>query len=163
MSELGRTLIGDTRKRLVDAYPAQVQAALETLSDDQVWWRPNSTTNSVGTLVLHLVGSTHHFLGRGVGGRDYVRDRPGEFAERLPREELERRLAEVVAESGRVLDALEPGDLLQTSDRAGEAHTLAALLLRVAHHWSVHTGQILSTAKALREGALEDIWTRTMR
>ena len=163
MSELGQTLIEDTRKRLVDAYPAQVRAALETLSDDQVWWRPNPAANSVGTLILHLVGSTHHFLGRGVGDSEYTRDRPAEFVEHVSRDELERRLAEVVAETGRVLDGLDPGALLQTSDRVGETHTTAALLLRVAHHWSVHSGQILSATKALREGTLDDVWIRTMR
>jgi uncharacterized damage-inducible protein DinB len=163
MNELGPTLIEDTRKRLVDAYPAQVRAALATLSDEQIWWRPSPATNSVGTLVLHLVGSTHHFLGRGVGGSGYARDRPAEFVERVSREELERRFAEVVAETGRVLDGLDPGQLLQVSDRVGETHTVAALLLRVAHHWSVHSGQILSATKALREGTLDDIWIRTMR
>jgi hypothetical protein len=33
----------------------------------------------------------------------------------------------------------------------------------VAHHWSVHTGQILHAAKALREGALDEVWVRTMK
>jgi len=163
MGELGRILIDDTRKRLVEAYPAQVRGALETLSEDELWARPNASSNSVGNLVLHLAGSTHHFLGRGVGGTDYVRERPAEFAERVPREELERRLDVVVAETGRVLDTLEPAGLLQTSDRVGETHTFAALLLRIAHHWSVHTGQILFAAKALHEAALDDIWIRTMR
>jgi uncharacterized damage-inducible protein DinB len=163
VSELGRALIGDTRKRMVEAYPAQLRAALESLTDDEIWWRPNAAANSVGTLVLHLVGSTRHFLGRGVGGRDYERDRPAEFQERVSREELERRLEEVVLDTGRILDELDAGQLLQTSDRVGDGHTVAALLLRVAHHWSVHTGQIVAAAKALHEGRLDEIWMRTMR
>jgi uncharacterized damage-inducible protein DinB len=165
MSELGKTLVGDVRKRLVGAYPAQVRAALETLSDEQLWWRPNPGANSVGNLVLHLAGSTRHFLGRGVGGGDYVRDRAAEFSTSglRSREELERVLEETVEETRRVLDALDPGDLLEVSERTGEPHTLVALLLRVAHHWSVHTGQILYAAKTLREGALDEVWARTMQ
>jgi uncharacterized damage-inducible protein DinB len=165
MSELGKTLVEDVRKRLVEAYPAQVRAALEALSDEQLWWRPNPGANSVGNLVLHLVGSTRHFLGRGVGGTDYVRDRPSEFAESglRSREELEQVLEETVEETGRVLDALDPEGLLEVSERTGEPHTILGLLLRVSHHWSVHTGQILHPAKALREGALDEVWVRTMK
>ena len=156
MSELGRALVEDARKRLVEAYPAQVKEALLALDDEQLWWRPNPAANSIGNLVLHLVGSTRHFLGRGVGDSDYVRDRASEFAERgpVPREALLRHLEETVEEASRVLGALDAERLLDVSERAGEPETLIALLLRVTHHWSTHTGQIVFAAKALREGAL---------
>jgi hypothetical protein len=100
-----------------------------------------------------------------VGGSDYKRDRPGEFAERGPiaREELRRTLEETVAEVERVLAGLAPGRLLELSDRAGEPQTVLALLLRTAHHWAVHTGQIVFAAKALKEGALDELWMKTMR
>jgi len=156
MSELGRVLIEDARKRLVEHYPAQIKEALLALDDDPLWWRPNPGANSIGNLVLHLVGSTRHFLGRGLGDSDYVRDRASEFSERgpVPREELLRHLEETVEEASRVLGALDAETLLDMSERAGEPQTLIALVLRVAHHWSIHTGQILFAAKALREGAL---------
>ena len=165
MNELGRVLIEDARKRMVEAYPAQVRAALGALGDEQLWWRPNPGANSVGNLVLHLVGSTRHFLGRGIGDSEYVRDRPAEFSEQgpRPRAELERLLEETIEETSRVLDALDPGGLLEVSDRTGESHTLVALLMRVAHHWSVHVGQVLYVAKALQEGAIDEVWARTMR
>lgn len=164
MDELGRALVEDARKRMVEAYPAQVREALEALSDEQLWRRPNPAANSVGNLVLHLIGSTRYFLGRGVGGSDYVRDRPREFSEQgpRPREDLLQALEETVAETRDVLEKLDPGELLQVSERAGEPHTLLALLLRVAHHWSVHSGQILYAAKALREGPFDEVWRRTM-
>jgi uncharacterized damage-inducible protein DinB len=164
MSELGRALIEDCRKKLVEAYPAQIREALAALDDDDVWSRPNAAANSVGNLVLHLVGSSRHFIGRGLGGSDYVRDRPAEFAERgpVPRPELERQLREAAAETARVLDRLDPGALLETCEVAGEPHTPLALVSRVAHHWAVHTGQIVYVAKARREGAIDEVWRRTM-
>lgn len=165
MEELARALIEDMGKRLAKGYPEQVRASLDALTDEQIWWRPNPTSNSVGNLVLHTCGSTRHFLGRGVGGSDYKRDRPGEFAEKgpIPREELRRTLDETVAEVGRVLAGLAPGRLLEVSDRAGEPQTVLALLLRTAHHWAVHTGQIVFAAKALKEGAFDELWRKTMR
>lgn len=165
MSELGRALIEDARKRLVEAYPAQVREAIGALDDDQLWWRPNPGANSIGNLVLHLVGSTRHFLGRGVGGSDYARDRASEFSEQgpMPRETLFQHLDEMVEETDSVLIALDAERLLDVTDRAGAPEAILALLLRVTHHWSVHSGQILFAAKALREGAAEGVWSRTMR
>lgn len=164
MDDFARAFLEDARKRLASGYPAQVRAALLTLTDEQLWWRANATSNSVGTLILHVCGSTRHFLGRGVGGSDYRRDRPQEFAEKgpLPRPELLRVLEETVSETGRVMEALEPGRLLEVSARAGEPQTLFALVQRTAHHWAVHTGQIVYATKALREGAFDELWMKTM-
>ena len=164
MDELGQSLIADMRHRLVKGFPDQVRTALSALSDDEIWARWNDRSNSMGNLVLHLCGSTRHFLGRGVGGSDYVRDRPAEFAEKGPisREELVRRLDDTVAEADHVLGVLSPSRLLEVSDRTGKPFTLAELLLRVSHHWAVHTGQIVFDVKARKPGAFEELWTKTM-
>ena len=81
----------------------------------------------------------------------------------MPRSELLRVLDETVAEAERMLGALEPARLLEVSDRAGEPQTLLALVLRTAHHWAVHTGQIVYAAKALQEGAFDELWMKMMR
>ena len=165
MSEIGRLVIEDARKRLLKAYPEQLRAALAALGEEQLWWRPNQASNSVGNLLLHVCGSTRHFLGRGVGGSDYLRDRPAEFAERgpRPRAELLRLLETTVAEAERVLSGLDPARLLEVSDRAGEPQTVLTLLLRTVHHWSAHVGQIVFVAKSLREGVFDELWMKTMR
>jgi len=165
MTDLARALIEDVRKRVVSGYPAQVRAALDSLTDEQIWWRANASSNSVGNLVLHVCGSTRHFLGRGVGGSDYRRDRPQEFAEKgpLPRAELLGVLEETVAEAERAIAGVDPARLLEVSTRAGDPQTLLALLLRTAHHWGVHTGQIVYAAKALKDGAFDELWQKTMR
>jgi uncharacterized damage-inducible protein DinB len=165
MDDLARAVIEESKDRLVRHYPAQVRAALDALSDEQLWWRPNDGANAVGNLVLHVCGSTRHFLGRAVGGTDYVRDRPAEFAEKgpLPRAELVAVLDETVAEAERVLGALSPDRLLETSTRGGDPQTVLALILRTTHHWAVHTGQIVYAAKAARERVFDELWMRTMK
>src|SRR5258706_14916420 len=103
MDDFARAFLEDARKRLAGGYPAQVRAALLALTDEQLWWRANSTSNSVGNLVLHLCGSTRHFLGRGAGGGDYLRDPPLELAGNgpLPRPELLRLFEESDASTER--------------------------------------------------------------
>ena len=164
MDELGQSLIADLRHRLVKGFPDQVRTALRALSDEEIWARHHDQSNSVGNLVLHLCGSTRHFLGRGVGGSEYLRDRPGEFAERgpLPREELMRQLDSTVAEVERVMDGLSPSRLLEKTDRTGKPATVVELLLRVSHHWAMHTGQIVFDVKARKPGAFDELWMKTM-
>ena len=164
MDDLGRLVIEEVRGRLVSGFPQQARACLDALSDEQIWWRPNPESNSVGNLVLHLCGSTRHFLGRAVGGTDYRRDRPAEFAEKGPirRERLRAILDETVAETDRVLASLAPGRLPEVTDRAGEPFTVLNLLLRTSHHWAAHVGQMVFAAKSLREGVFVELWRKTM-
>ena len=164
MDHLSQAVIEEVRDRLTRGFPQQVRACLDSLTDEQVWWRPNPGSNSVGNLVLHLCGSTRHFLGRAVGGTDYRRDRPAEFAEKgpIPRDRLRATLDETVAETERVLAALAPARLQEVTDRAGEPFTVLNLLLRTSHHWAVHVGQMVYAAKALREGVFDELWMKTM-
>jgi uncharacterized damage-inducible protein DinB len=164
VSDVGESLIKEARRRLVEHFPAQVRACLDALSDGDLWWRPNEESNSVGNLVLHVCGSSRHFLGRGLGNSAYRRDRPGEFAERgpIPRAELQRVLEETVEETARVLDGLAPERLRETTDRAGDVQTMQYLVSRTSHHWAVHTGQIVYITKLRQPGALKELWERTL-
>ena len=163
MSDVGRLLIEDTRRRL-QGLAEQVRTCVGALGDDELWARAHDQANSVGNLVLHVCGSTRHFLGRGVGRTGYERDRAAEFSERgpVPRADLLRVLEETLAEADRVLAAVLPERLLETSDLAGRVYTLAELILRTAHHWSLHTGQIVFDTKARKPAAFEELWMKTM-
>ena len=165
MSDIGASFVKEARGRLGQHFPDQIRACLEALTDEDLWWRPHEEANSVGNLVLHLCGSTRHFLGRGVGGSDYRRDRPAEFSERgpVPRAELRRLLDETVEEAVRVLDALAPERLRETTDRAGDVQTLQSLIARTTHHWALHTGQIVYATKLRQPGALDELWMKTLK
>jgi uncharacterized damage-inducible protein DinB len=164
VDDLAQAVIDEFRGRMTKGFPEQVRACLDALSEEQIWWRPNAGSNSVGNLVLHLCGSTRHFLGRAVGGTDYRRDRPAEFAEKgpIPRERLRALLDETVAETSSVLESLTPARLLEVTDRAGEPFTILNLLLRTSHHWAVHVGQMVYAAKALQDGVFDELWMKTM-
>ena len=134
---LGRYLIEDTRRRL-QGLAEQVRTCLAALSDSDIWDRAHEKANSVGNLVLHVCGSTRHFLGRGVGGSDYRRDRPAEFAEKGPvaRDELIRVLDDTLAESDRVLAGLTPDRLMEANDRTGRTRQRTFALRRAKSTWS---------------------------
>jgi len=163
---LGAVVIDEARRRLVHGFPGQVRECLARLDDGQLWWRPHADSNAVGNLVLHVCGSSRHFLGRVVGGTGYERDRKAEFAQRgpRPRVDLLRVLEETVAETDRVLGALDPARLLEVRDVPRDSpQSVLALVLRTSHHWAVHTGQIVYATKLLTEGGLDELWMKTMR
>lgn len=153
------------RTRITRVFPAQVRAAVESLTDEQIWWRPNEGSNSIGNLVLHLSGSLDHYLNRNLGNLDFTRDRAAEFAERraIPKAELLARFDEMVANAERTFDAL-------TAERLGEPSPEPSMytvafedVLNAAMHFSNHAGQIVWIAKLLREDAVDDVWIKTHR
>ncbi|HYC59937.1 MAG TPA: DinB family protein [Thermoanaerobaculia bacterium] len=153
------------RTRITRVYPAQIRAAIEPLSDEQLWWRPNEKSNSIANLILHLTGSLNHFLNRNLGGLAYERDRPAEFAERnaIPRSDLLARFDEMVRNAERTFDGLTPDSLDAPSPEPG-MHTLVVEdLINVATHMSTHMGQIIWIAKMLNEEALNEVWMKTHR
>jgi uncharacterized damage-inducible protein DinB len=148
--------------RIVRILPAQIKACVEELSEEQLWWRPNEQTNSVGNLVLHLSGSMRHYLSRGVGGIDYHRDRPAEFAERgpLPKAQLLSIFDETIDQAAQVFTSLDTSRFLEPTDEQNYVPTVFDLIFNIAIHLATHTGQIIYVTKMLKEGSLDELWIR---
>ena len=164
MPDAGQEILRIAHNRMVKEVPAVVRECLGRLTEAQVWWRPHADFNAVGNLVIHLCGATRHFLGKGVGGSDYVRDRDREFAERgpIPTAALLTLLDGTVAEADRVIAGLTPARLFDTTKGVEPAMTIIACLMRMSHHWAYHGGQIVTITKSLREGGLDDLYRRAM-
>lgn len=164
MPDAGQEVIRVAHNRMVKEIPVVIRDCLAVLSDEQVWWRPNEKSNAVGNLVIHLCGATRHFLGKGVGGLDYVRDRDREFAERgpVPKGALLTLLEGTADETDRVLSGLTPDRLFDQTHGVEPAMTVIGCLMRMSHHWAYHAGQIVTTTKMLREGSLDDVYRRAM-
>src|SRR5713101_6538896 len=110
MADLASPTLEALRVRIANVLPAQVRAAVEQLTEEQIWWRPNEKSNSVGNLVLHLSGSLNHYLNRNIGGQAYERNRDAEFSERGPmdRARLMGIFDEMVANAEKTFDKLTP-------------------------------------------------------
>jgi hypothetical protein len=161
-SPIEGTALNALRVRITKVMPSQIRTCLDQLTDEQIWWRPNDQTNSVGNLTLHVCGAVMHFLCRGVGGHEYQRNRTAEFAtSSLSREELAARLDDMVAKAEQTFDGLEPSRLQNESTEPTYYSTVFEDLFGVAIHMAVHTGQIVYATKMLNEGAINDLWTQT--
>ena len=51
-----------SRNKLIGQYWPRMRSAVESLSEEQMWWRPNPASNSIGNLLLHLDGNVRQWL-----------------------------------------------------------------------------------------------------
>lgn len=136
----------------VRRYFARVSACLEQLSDEEIWWRPNAASNSVGNLVLHMTGSLQQWVVSGLGGVPHRRDRNQEFSERglIARARLIRRLRGVVDDACRVFSGASAQTLCRTCTVAGREVIGYEAAADAVVHFAHHAGQILYITKRKR-------------
>lgn len=140
-----------SRSKLVDQYWPRLRACVESLTDEQVWWRPNEASNSVGNLLLHLNGNVRQWLVASFRRLPDDRNRPAEFAgrERIPVGTLLRTLGATLDEASGVLARLTEHDLRRTFEIQGYTVTGLAAVYQVVEHFSLHYGQVLYITKLI--------------
>jgi len=151
--DLGRAFLDESRRYLSREYAVKIRLCLEQLSDEDLWWRPNEQSNSIGNLLLHLAGNVRQWIVSGVGGAPDTRHRQAEFDERgpLPRAEVLRRFDEALAEADTVLRDLDPSVLIESRAIQGRDTNVLKAIYHVVEHFGMHTGQIVYVTK-LRTG-----------
>ena len=136
---------------MLEEYLPKIERCLERLNDEQIWWRANEESNSIGNLVLHLCGNARQWIVSGVGGETDAREREAEFAQRdvISRDELIALLRSTLADVGRVLKALNPATLLERRTIQGSDVDVLQAIFHVTEHFSMHAGQIIMLTKML--------------
>ncbi|MBV8550880.1 MAG: DUF1572 family protein [Acidobacteriaceae bacterium] len=150
--ELQQAFLTFSREKLKDEYWPRICACIESLTEEQIWWRPNETSNSIGNLLLHLNGNMRQWIVAPLGGVANTRNRDAEFAERrhLDTATLRSALDETLEEFDRILARLTAADLLKTyTIQRYEGITALAAIYHVVEHFGMHTGQILYITKAM--------------
>jgi uncharacterized damage-inducible protein DinB len=130
----------------------RIVECLQQLSEEEIWWRPNSASNSAGNLVLHLCGNVRQWIISGLGGAEDKRERDREFSERgpIPRQSLIKQLRRTVRDACRVLAKLSDDSLSRKHEIQGYQVTGLDAAFRVTEHFGYHTGQIIYITKLKR-------------
>lgn len=120
----------------ISAYPEEAQ----------LWKVASGITNSGGNLALHIAGNLQHFIGTILGGTDYVRDRPAEFASReVPREhilmQIEKTKEVVLSTLGKVEQQLDDPYPQRVAFGPPDMTVLQSLVI-LASHLNYHLGQV---------------------
>lgn len=151
MSDIGQAFIARSRYHLAKDFLPKIERCLEKLSDEQIWWRANEQSNSIGNLVLHLCGNARQWIVCGVGDGADARDRNAEFAQReiVPRDELLSLLRSTISDVDSTLARYEPERLLETRVIQSIEGSALDAILHVVEHFAMHTGQIILLTKQL--------------
>ena len=157
------TFINLARSRLCVHITGQVKTCINSLDPEQLCWRPNDLSNSIGNLVLHCAGSTKFYIGHVIGNSDFVRDRDTEFNERrrMPHDELLAHLDAAISEANSVLSELSPNRLLEQTHRTRKPSTIMEVIELQLTHYALHTGQIAFATKILSAESINEIWRKT--
>ncbi|HET6975403.1 MAG TPA: DinB family protein [Pyrinomonadaceae bacterium] len=153
---ISRRFITQAIEFLLNDYLPKIERCLEKLTDEQIWWRANEESNSIGNLILHLCGNARQWIICGVGSQPDQRNRDAEFAQRdsIPRAELLSLLRSTLSEIQTTLLALDPTTILERRKIQGHDVDILEAIFHVTEHFSMHTGQIIMLTKMLTSSDL---------
>ena len=151
MNDTGQEFISRSRYHLVEDFLPKIERCLDRLTDEQIWWRPNEQSNSIGNLLLHLSGNARQWIVCGVGGAADARDRDAEFAQRdvITRDDLHSLLKQTLADVDATLAQFDANQLVERRTIQGLDVSVLEAILHVVEHFSMHTGQIILLTKQL--------------
>lgn len=151
MEEFAKQFIAESRAFLISDYLPKIESCLRRLTDQDIWWRPNEDSNSIGNLLMHLEGSTRNWI-ISVAGESYrPRDRQREFdqQEQIPLADLMVSLKKTLTDADQVLARIDTNQLLEKRQETSEEVTVLWAVYHAVEHFSMHTGQIIMLAKML--------------
>lgn len=113
--------------------------------EDNIWKTTGSIKNSAGNLCLHLAGNLNTYIGRNLGGYDYIRDREAEFyLKNVPRQEMIHQTGLLKERVLATLSQMDEDNLAEryVEDVMGYPMTNGFFLVHLTGHLSYHLGQI---------------------
>jgi hypothetical protein len=152
-SGLAEVFLKFSREKLIGQYWPRLQKAVDSLTDEQVWWRPNAASNSIGNLILHLNGNVTQWLVDSFNHDRDARNRPAEFAAEggLSATQLLAMLGATIDRAAQVLNRLTVEELLAPYEIQGYHVRGLDAVYQVVEHFGLHYGQIIYITKLLNE------------
>lgn len=140
-----------SRRKLIEQDWPRLRSSVEPLTEEQLWWRPNAASNSIGNLILHLDGNMRQWLVASFNRQEDHRDRPSEFAAQgaISASALLNQLGATIDAAAQVLARLTPAELTAQHEIQGYKVSGLYAVYQVVEHFAMHYGQILYIAKTL--------------
>jgi len=141
----------ETRRRILEEFIPRILKCLSLLSEEDVWFRPNKESNSIGNLVLHVEGNARQWIISGLGGAKDERNRKIEFEEKgpLPKIQLIEKLNLLYRDIELILNKIDLKNLLTVRKVQVFEETGLAIWIHAIEHFSYHTGQIAYATKMI--------------
>ena len=135
----------------------KIEKCLDELSEEEIWKRPNKSSNSVGNLILHLCGNVTQYIISSLGEKEDNRNRDFEFKAEggYNKSGLIKKLTITIQQAFEILREQNDQDQLKIRSVQGFNLSGTGIILHVVEHYSYHTGQIIFWTKLLKDIDLE--------
>jgi uncharacterized damage-inducible protein DinB len=136
--------------------PPRIEKCFKLLSEDEIWIRPNESSNSIGNLILHLSGNIRQYAISSLGNKPDLRVRDTEFEVKngLTKAQLWEILGQTILEAKGIIYSLNTEEWRRKRMVQGFNFTGIGILIHVIEHLSYHTGQIAYFTKELKNKPL---------
>lgn len=139
-------MLKESLKQLFNRDLQKLKKEMEAYQDEAaIWVVDKNIANSAGNLCLHLVGNLNTYIGVGLGGTDYKRERDLEFSLKyIPVQELVKKIEDTMLVVEQGLDCLDD-DLLQQDFPMVIWEKPTGMVFTLVHlstHLNYHLGQI---------------------
>jgi len=143
------SILSEVRRRLFEESFPRIKQCIGLLPEEDIWYRPNAVSNSIGNLVLHIAGNLRQWILSGLGNEEDNRHRIREFSERGPlsAERLLTLLQQLEEEIDELLDELSTEHLVATYRVQAFRETGISMLFHAVEHTAYHVGQITYITK----------------
>ncbi len=150
--EIAREFVEQIVFRL-DESTRMITLSFEQLSEDDIWKRPNASSNSIGNLILHLCGNITQYAIASLDNREDERVRDQEFSVKdgVRKTELLNKLITTVDIAKDIIQKTSVSELLRKREVQGFTFSGIGIAIHVTEHYSYHTGQIAFWTKQLRD------------
>jgi len=137
----------------IDENTPKIVACMEQLEEIDIWKRPNSHSNGVGNIILHLCGNIRQYAISSLGKEKDVRERDKEFSADggYSKSVLLKKLADTLEEAKNIIQNITEEELLRKRKVQGYTHSGIGIIIHVTEHYSYHTGQIIFWTKLLKD------------
>ncbi len=154
----------DQSIRRIEENTPRILKCLDELSEEDMWKRPNNSSNSVGNIILHICGNVTQYIIAALGDTEDRRDRDNEFSATggATRQELILKLTGTVSHAVNIIKQQTEESLSKKRMVQGYDLTGVGIIIHVLEHYSYHTGQIVFWTKLLKDKDLVFYGTRNL-
>jgi uncharacterized damage-inducible protein DinB len=131
----------------------RVLKCMAELTEEEIWQKPNSVSNSVGNIILHVCGNLRQYAISSLGGTEDTRERQLEFTVSgiYNKKELLDRLLQTVDEAVEQILVADEASLMRPRSVQGFQLSGVGIILHVVEHFSYHSGQIAFWTKYIKD------------
>lgn len=150
--QLQEELIWNSGYRMKESV-RMIKICMDQLSEEQIWQKPNESSNSIANLILHLCGNITQYGISSIKNLEDNRQRDEEFSTTsgYTKAELIKMLEDTIDEAKRAFYEAPLEELLRKRYVQGFNFSGVGNIVHVTEHLSYHTGQIALWTKILND------------